>query len=58
MVCPKFNSHVYKLKRWAIFLYIATGCPKRCFYWGVPSVPKKNGDGPMNMAPSKKKNKF
>jgi hypothetical protein len=28
MVCPKFNSHIYKLKRWAIrehvYLYFAT----------------------------------
>jgi hypothetical protein len=38
-----------------IFLYFATDCPKRCFYWGVPKVPKKIGDGPINMAPSKKK---
>jgi len=62
MVCPKFNSHAYKLKRWAIwstFFYIfATGCPKRCFYWGVPNAPKKLGDGPINMAPSKKEKKF
>jgi len=33
-------------------------CPKRCFYWGVPNAPKKLGDGPINMAPSKKEKKF
>jgi len=41
MVCPKLNSHVYKLKRWAIrehvCLYFATWGPTRCFYWGVPN---------------------
>jgi hypothetical protein len=54
---PKFNSHIYKLKRWArgeyIFLYFATGVQrgpsnrKYCF--------KKFDDGPMNMALSKRK---
>jgi hypothetical protein len=61
MVCPKFNSHVYKLKklnlRMHICFYSAIGCPKRCIYWGIPNVPKKIGDGPINMAPSQKKKK-
>jgi hypothetical protein len=45
MVCPKFNSHVYKLKRWPIgkhiCFYFTTWGPKRHFYWGVHNV-KKN----------------
>ncbi len=45
MVCPKFNSHVYKLKRYTVGKYIcfyfATGDPKRCFHWGVLNTPKK-----------------
>jgi hypothetical protein len=44
MVCPKFNSHVCKLKRLPmeehIYFYFSTWGPKRYFYWGVPSVPK------------------
>ncbi len=44
MVCSKFNSHVYKLKRWAtwehIYFYFATWSWKRCFYWEVPNVTK------------------
>jgi hypothetical protein len=58
MVCPKFNSHVYKLKRWAIMsvfvFYFATGGPKRCFYWGSAQCSEEIGDGPINMAPSKR----
>jgi hypothetical protein len=40
MVCPKFDSHVHKLKRWAtgqrihLFLFCNWG-PKRCSHWGV-----------------------
>jgi hypothetical protein len=50
MVCPKFNSHVYKCKMWVKgSTHFAIGCPKRCFYLGVPS--KDIGDGPINMAP-------
>ncbi len=45
MVCPKFNCHVYKLKRSAvgeyICFYFATGVLKRCFHWGVLDVPIK-----------------
>jgi hypothetical protein len=45
MVCPKFNPHVYKLKkvdhRKHIWFYFAIGGPKRCIYWGIPNVPKK-----------------
>ncbi len=45
MVCPKFNSHVYKPKRWTpgeccCFYFAKLGGPKRCFYWGMPNVPK------------------
>jgi hypothetical protein len=35
-----------------ICFYFATKGPKRCFYWGVPNVPKTFGDG-INVAPSK-----
>jgi hypothetical protein len=53
--CPKFNSHVYNLTKWPIgehiCFYIGTGGPKRCLQWGVPNVPRKIGDGPINMAP-------
>jgi hypothetical protein len=46
IICPTFNSHVYKLKRLAIgeniCLYFVTWGPKRCFYWRVPNVPEKN----------------
>jgi hypothetical protein len=38
MVCPKFNSHVYKQKRWAIGVCMGA---KRCSSWGMPNVPKK-----------------
>ncbi len=45
MVCPKFNSHVYKLKkvdhREHISIYFALGGPKSCIYWGIPNVRKK-----------------
>jgi hypothetical protein len=43
MVCPKFNSHAYKLKRWAsVFVTILwLGSPKRCLYSECPSVPKE-----------------
>ncbi len=44
MVCPKFNSHVYKLKRSATWEHICLYCvnrdPIRWFYWGVPNVLK------------------
>jgi hypothetical protein len=36
VLSPKFNSPVYKLKRWKgahLFLFCNWG-PKRCFYWG------------------------
>jgi hypothetical protein len=42
--CPKFNTHVYKLKMRNlgehICLYFTIGGQKRCFYWGMPNVPK------------------
>jgi len=54
-----FNSHLYKVKkvdhREHICFYFAIAGPKRCIYWGIPNVPKKIGDGPINMGPSKKK---
>jgi hypothetical protein len=36
-----------------ICFYVAGGGPKRCFYWGVPNVPKIS-NVPINMAPYKK----
>jgi hypothetical protein len=40
-VCPKFNSHVYKLKRWAIIDHI-------CFYYatGIQRGPSIGGGYP------------
>jgi hypothetical protein len=62
MVCPKFISHVYKLKRQAIGEYIcfyfATRGLKRWFHWGVLHVPNFFDDGSMNMDLSKNKIKF
>jgi hypothetical protein len=59
MVCPKFNSPIYKLKRWNpgvhICFYFASGSLKRCFYWGHAQCSQKIADGPINMAPLKKK---
>ncbi len=54
MICPTFNSHVHKLKRWILrAFFIATKGPKRCFYWVMPNVPKTlMMDQPM--APLKK----
>jgi hypothetical protein len=37
MFCPKFNSHVYKLKMWAIGEHMGE---KTCFNWGMPNVLK------------------
>jgi hypothetical protein len=58
MVCPKFNSHVYKLKRWNlgvhICFYFATRAPKRCFYWVNAQCSQKIVDGPINMVPLEK----
>jgi hypothetical protein len=34
------------------------GGPKRCFHWGVLNVPKKFADKPMNVALSKKKERY
>jgi hypothetical protein len=60
IVCPKFNSHVYKLKRWAMGEYF-------CFYFaigvqrGIPikrnhaPCSKKIDDGPMNKGLPKNK---
>jgi len=59
MVCRKFNSHAYRLKRWAIrehiCFYFETWGPKNHFNWGVPNVQILLDDGLINMAPSKKK---
>jgi hypothetical protein len=61
MVCPKFNSHVYKLKRWKpwehISLYFATGVQTGASIWGHAQCSKKIADGPINMAPFLKKRK-
>jgi hypothetical protein len=57
VVCPKFNSPVYKLKRWKsgvhICFYFATRDPKRCFYCRHAQCCKKIVDRPINMAPKK-----
>jgi len=40
------------------FVNLGSKTPKKCFYWEVPNVPKKIGDGPINVVPFKKiKNK-
>jgi hypothetical protein len=59
MVCRKFNSYVYKVKRWAIgehiSFYFGVGGPKRCCYGGVPNVSKKLVMGQSMLFPSKRK---
>jgi len=59
MVCPKFNSHVYKLKRrimWEyICFYFATGVQRGAFIWESPMFQKKNDNGSMNLVFSKKR---
>jgi len=61
MICPKFNSHVYKLKkvgqRGAHLFLFCNRDPKRCFYWGGPNVPKTIGDGLINVLCFLKKRK-
>jgi len=42
MVCPKFNSQVYKLRRWDIVSKFGSILQL--------NVPEKLPDGPMNMA--------
>jgi hypothetical protein len=58
MVCQKFNSNAYRLKRWAIWedicFYFETWGPKNHFNWGVPNVQILLDDGLINMDPSKK----
>jgi hypothetical protein len=51
MLCPKFNFHVYKLKRWAIgeLAWVQRG------ELGDAQCSKKIDDGPINMTLSKKK---
>jgi hypothetical protein len=61
MICPKFDSHVYKLKKMGqreahLFLFCNRD-PKRCFYWGGPNVPKTIGDVPINVMCLLKKEK-
>jgi hypothetical protein len=39
LIGPKFNSHIYKLKRWNLgkhicFYFAAWGSKEVCFYWG------------------------
>jgi hypothetical protein len=45
IVCPKFNAHVYKLKRWAIdkcvCLYFATKVQRCVSIWECPMFQKK-----------------
>jgi hypothetical protein len=57
MVCANFNNHVNKLKRWAMGegIIVSILQLKRCFYLGVPNVPKKIDYGPIHMALLKKK---
>ncbi len=59
MLCPKFNSHVYKLKRWTIwstfFSILQLAVQRGAFIGSAQCSPKKIGDGPINMTPSKKK---
>ncbi len=59
MVCPNFNSLVYKLKRSNPKVHIcfcfATQGPKSCFYWGHAQSSKIIADGPINMALLKKR---
>ncbi len=66
MVCPKFNSHVYKLKgklRVSIFAFtlqlgskeVLLLSPKRCFYWEVHNAPRKLVMGQSMLVPSPKK---
>jgi hypothetical protein len=58
MVCPKFNSHGYKLKRWYLGEHtcfnFATQDPKRCFSKGHAQCSDKIADGPINAAPFKR----
>jgi len=62
MVCPKFNSHVCKLKRLPIeehiCLYFSTWCPKKYFYWGVPNVLKNLVMGQSILPLPKNENKM
>jgi hypothetical protein len=55
----KFNSHVYKLKRWAegkyISFYFATGIQRCASIGECPIVPKNFVDRPINMALSKQR---
>ncbi len=60
MICPKLNSHVYiNWKGEHMCFYFATWGPKTwSFYWEVPNISNKIGDGLINMALSPKKNKI
>jgi hypothetical protein len=60
MVCPKFNSHVYKLKRWVIegaqsLLFVLRLGSKEVLPLGSAQCSEKFDDGPIHMAPLKKK---
>jgi hypothetical protein len=55
MVCPKFNSDVYKLKRWAVwstFVSVLWLGPKELLQFGKCTILQKNWSC---MAPSKRK---
>jgi len=59
MVCPKFNSYVYKVKRWAyrgthFFLFWDWGS-KEVLLWGSAQCFEKIGDGAINVFSFKKK---
>jgi hypothetical protein len=62
MVCPKFNPHVYKLKRLIvgeyICIYFATTGPKRCFHGGSVKRSETIVDGPMNKTHSRKRTNY
>jgi len=61
LVCPKFNSHVNKLKKVAhfCFYFLQLGGSKRCFYLGVSNVPNLFffGDGANQHGPFQKEKK-
>jgi len=60
-VCPKFNSHVYKLKSYVIgehiSSYFVTGVQKVLLFRSTQYSQKQFGDGPINPDSFKTKNK-
>jgi hypothetical protein len=55
MVCPKFNSHEYKVKRWAIgstcVSILQLAVQRGASIGECPMSPKNIGDGPINKPP-------